>query len=164
MEWIIIGLIIAGAGPAIIEGLVGLVAMLFRLITGTATQVINTGVRSAASKSERERVLSQASYGVLMLAGAYYFPMPLWGVAVLAIWGIAWLLTGVGWRSRGFRDGTLIQKFLVRLAIGIAALIWVPPYPEAQEPLRLIGYALCITALVKLVLVMRGAPAQPGAE
>src|SRR3954468_3887029 len=134
--------------PALIEGVALLVVSVLRI----AGRLIIRPIR----RTEREAALSHASYGVVMLISAAHFNIPIWAVTILALWGGTWVLTGFGWRSRGIRDGTLIQKFLVRLAIGCAALIFVPPWPQAIEPLRYLGWLLAITAAVKLALVMRG--------
>lgn len=154
--------------PAFLEFAVGLFNFALRFIRsifGISMQFLRLGV---GRQNERQAALTKASYGTVMLLGAGY--LYLWpeqfepnirewfsiALPVLAVWGTAWVLIGAGWRSRGLRDGDLIFRFLLRAGIGIAALIWVPPYQQAEMPLWLLGLLLVITAAVKLVLVMCG--------
>src|SRR4051794_13149384 len=100
--WFLIAAALAAA-PAIIEMLVGIVALLFRLIMGIVSGTINTAigiaVRSGTGMSEREAALARASWGAVMLYAVLFEiqRMPdidqlpenwrVWASVVLAVWG-----------------------------------------------------------------------------
>ena len=119
-------------------------------------------------QTEREAALSRAANGTALLVAAVlsaywikpmpdYMPFP-WVTPVLAIWGFSWVSTGFGWRSRGLRDGRLLQRFSIRLILGIAALILVTFARMIEMPLLILAGYLILTALVKMALVLRGMP------
>lgn len=124
---------------------------------------------------EREKALTRGSHGALLLsaAGALIYatgwreivagfrtPVVPFVISVLTlvigVWGGAWFIYGMGWRSRGLRDGWTIWWCV--LTLGVAGLFWCASRfapGHMKIILLVIAAAFFVPSFVKLVLVMR---------
>lgn len=159
--------------------------LLVRSLIAIPFSAVSAWLRFLKSLPQREKELTQASHGavIMVVAGVllyqlrqHYIPVPyevdaawvFWAFVALGIWGAIWFFVGAARSRTASRDGDLISRAAAKIVIGIIAYLWRNKLPDVPligpfEPFLMIGlaYWCLITGLVRLGLLMRPPPPIP---